>query len=112
MTTEIIFITNHPVITSKIFEFQEIKVIRESRETCGCSCKDYCKPDTCECVINDIGIEMIFYLILNNFNILVLLQNVRRKEMGFPAAVGPGVPILMARESLMWRKSPCTMSIP
>ena len=39
---------------------EDIKTIRESRETCGCSCKEVCSPQSCECVINDIGLLLIF----------------------------------------------------
>ena len=55
--TEIIIIINNLVILIFCIFFQEIKSIRESRETCGCSCKDECKPNTCECILNDIGMD-------------------------------------------------------
>lgn len=31
------------------FEKDECREIRMSRESCGCSCKTYCDPDSCSC---------------------------------------------------------------
>ncbi|CRK86430.1 CLUMA_CG000167, isoform A [Clunio marinus] len=30
-------------------EKDECRMLRTSREVCGCTCRDYCDPDTCEC---------------------------------------------------------------
>lgn len=32
-----------------ILEKDDCRTIRTSREVCGCSCRNYCDPDTCEC---------------------------------------------------------------
>lgn len=41
-----------------ITEKDECKVIRKSRETCGCTCRRYCDPDTCECSQNGIKCQV------------------------------------------------------
>lgn len=46
---------SHGILNIDREEAEEIKTIRESRETCGCSCKGHCLPESCECVMNDIG---------------------------------------------------------
>ena len=46
---------SHGILNIDREEAEEIKIIRESRETCGCSCKGHCLPESCECVMNDIG---------------------------------------------------------
>ena len=108
--TEIIIIINNLVILIFCIFFQEIKSIRESRETCGCSCKDECKPNTCECILNDIGMYPYILIFMDEMLRLVLLQNVKRKEMDFPAVVGLGAATLMAEECLIALRSPCITS--
>lgn len=39
-------------------EKDECRLIRTSRETCGCSCQRYCDPDTCECSQNGIKCQV------------------------------------------------------
>jgi len=41
-------------------EKHELKMIRQSRETCGCSCQGYrgCQPETCECILNGISCQV------------------------------------------------------
>ncbi len=39
-------------------EKDECRVIRVSREVCGCSCRGYCDPDTCECSQNGIKCQV------------------------------------------------------
>ena len=39
-------------------ESHEIKSIRKSRETCGCSCKQACLKETCSCILNGIGCQL------------------------------------------------------
>ena len=46
---------NHGIFNIDRDEAEQIKSIRESRQTCGCSCKVDCRPETCECALNDIG---------------------------------------------------------
>ena len=46
---------SHGVFLVDRNEAEDIRTIRESRETCGCSCLDTCIPDNCECALNDIG---------------------------------------------------------
>lgn len=46
---------NHGIFNIDREEAEQIKTIRESRQTCGCSCKGDCRPETCECALNDIG---------------------------------------------------------
>ena len=53
---------SHGVFLVDRDEAENIQAIRESRETCGCSCRDICEPESCECALNDIG--MIFKFIV------------------------------------------------
>ena len=46
---------SHGVFLVDRNEAENIAAIRESRETCGCSCRDICTPESCECALNDIG---------------------------------------------------------
>ena len=39
-------------------EADEIRLIRDSRRRCGCSCVDICRPTTCECAINEIECQV------------------------------------------------------
>lgn len=39
-------------------ERDECKVLRGSREQCGCDCKSKCFPDTCQCAINGIQCQV------------------------------------------------------
>ena len=39
-------------------EAEDIRLIRDSRRRCGCSCVDTCRPDTCECAINEIECQV------------------------------------------------------
>lgn len=39
-------------------EKDECRLIRLSREVCGCSCRGYCDPDTCECSQNGIKCQV------------------------------------------------------
>ena len=46
---------SHGIFNIDREEAEEIKTIRESRENCGCSCRADCRPETCECALNEIG---------------------------------------------------------
>ena len=46
---------SHGVFLVDRNEAESIQTIRESRETCGCSCRDICNPESCECALNNIG---------------------------------------------------------
>ena len=66
---------SHGVFLVDRHEAEDIRTIRESRETCGCSCRDTCIPESCECALNDIG--EIVILIVASSNSSLYLQNVR-----------------------------------
>lgn len=50
-------------------EQEELELLRESREKCGCSCVGDCEPETCECALNGIECQV--------------------ERDGFPCACGP-----------------------
>ena len=39
-------------------EAEDIRLIRDSWRRCGCSCVDTCRPNTCECAINEIECQV------------------------------------------------------
>jgi len=61
---------SHGIFNIDKEEAEEIKQIRASRETCGCSCKGSCNSETCECVLNEIECQV--------------------ERDGFPCSCGPG----------------------
>lgn len=52
-------------------EKDECREIRSSRESCGCSCKTYCDPDSCSCA--QAGIKCQVKLAL--YNLIKLVQH-------------------------------------
>ena len=49
---------NHGVTSIDRTEADEIRLIRDSRRQCGCTCVGSCKPATCECAINEIECQV------------------------------------------------------
>lgn len=39
-------------------ERNECQTIRQSRQTCGCTCVDECRPDSCECIRDAIKCQV------------------------------------------------------
>ena len=79
---------SHGVFLVDRNEAESIQTIRESRETCGCSCRDICTPESCECALNDIG--EIVILKAASLKLIPFIIECQIERSGFPCSCGPG----------------------
>ena len=77
---------SHGVFLVDRNEAENIRTIRESRETCGCSCRDTCIPESCECALNDIG-EIVIMIVIK---LILVFTECQVERSGFPCSCGPG----------------------
>lgn len=60
-------------------EKNECRDIRASREICGCSCRDYCDPETCLCSQSGIKCQVSFFFSKVNIKLKILFLNHKSK---------------------------------